>query len=103
MRTENKSQHILSTSANLLGFSFIVLTSIKALGLSSRGVTDEITAASVLLFASSTLLSYVSMRFGTEQMRKMYENIAEAAFVLGLLACIAIALLLVLNLTQLGP
>ncbi len=100
---ENKSQHILSTSANLLGFSFIVLTSIKALGLSNRGVTDEITAVSLLLFAFSTLLSYISMRFGSESMRKTYENAAEAAFVLGLLSCILIALLLVLNLTKLGP
>ena len=37
---ENKSPHILNTSANLLGFTFLVLVSVKSLGLSEKGITD---------------------------------------------------------------
>lgn len=97
------SHHILPTSANLLGFTFIVLTSIKSLGLSQYGITDEVTGVCVLLFALSSLLSFMSIR-GNEKSTKTYyfEKLAQAIFFTALLLCLILALLLASNTVKLG-
>jgi hypothetical protein len=56
------SSHILNTSSNLLGLCFIVLTSLKFLDLSTRTIIDELTFGAILLFMTSSVLSFLSMR-----------------------------------------
>lgn len=99
---EGKSPHIMATSANLLGFTFIVLTSIRALGLAQRGITDEITGSCVILFALSTLTSFVSMRVVLHGRKVILETIADSIFLLGTSLCLILALLLVFDVVQLG-
>ena len=59
---ENRSRHILSTSANLLGLCFIVLTSIKVSKMQDVTLIDETTALAIILFMTSCILSFLSMR-----------------------------------------
>lgn len=96
------SHHILPTSANLLGFTFLVLTSIKGLGFSQSGITDKITVMCVVLFALSTLLSFMSIR--TEEKNAMidYEKWAERIFFLALFICTLLSLLIAFDIVSLG-
>lgn len=98
---DNKSPHILGTSANLLGFTFLVLASIKGLGLSEHGLADEITGLCVILFASSSLLSFISMRFANKTGGKNYEMFADIVFMAGLVMCLILSFLLVFEVVKL--
>ncbi len=90
------SQHILSASSNLLGFCFIVLTSLKVMKLEETTFIDEITAAGILLFMSSSLLSFLSMR-SSGKFETRYENIADILFLLGLLLLFVTTILISFN------
>jgi hypothetical protein len=63
----NKSQHILNTSSNLLGFCLIVLTSLKISKYSAMSMIDEFTGvATIFLMTSSLFHFYLSV----QQMKK---------------------------------
>jgi hypothetical protein len=96
-----KSPHILSSSANLLGFSFLILTSVKSLGLSQHGVVDRITGVCVILFALSSFTSFVAIRSKSVAKSNRYENIADSIFFLGLGLCTVLSVLLVLDIVKL--
>lgn len=91
------SYHILPASANLLGFTFLILTSMHELGLSSSGRIDKTTSACVILFASSTLLSYLSIRSEDRFTRVDYEKWAERVFVLALIVCAVLSIAIVFD------
>jgi len=81
---QSKSTHILSTSSNLLGICFIVLTSLKkVLNLSEKTVIDEITVVAIILFMTSCILSFLSIR-GENEKSPRYENIADFFFLGGI-------------------
>lgn len=96
------SHHILPTAANLLGFTFLVLTSIKSLGLSQSGFTDKMTGICVVLFALSTLLSYLSIHSEDHRTVIDYEKWAGRTFLLALALCTLVSVLLALDVAQLG-
>ena len=79
----DKSSHILNTSSNLLGICFLVLTSLKVLGKSEQTIIDEITFAAIILFMTSCLLSFLSMRKQTRH-SQLLEKIADLVFLAGL-------------------
>lgn len=81
---ENTSPHILSTASNLLGFSFLVLTSIKSLGLPQGTIIDEITAVLIVVLALSCGLSFASIRSKNKARAKRLETIAEYFFMISL-------------------
>jgi len=81
----NNSPHILNASSNLVGFSFLVLTTVKVLGLPNITVIDQIAAAEIFLFCVSSLLSFVSMRTSSERRSNFYEYIADYIFFIGLI------------------
>ncbi len=87
------STHILPTSATMVGVCMTVL-SIGHLGPGgeARLVIDKMLAVDALVFLSSALLSFISMRSGDAQSR--YEAHAELVFItgLGLLAIGAVVL-----------
>lgn len=88
-----KSSHILSVSANLLGLCIIVLTSIKAMDIGSKTYLDELTAISVAMFMFSCVFSFMSIwRYSKDSER--YEKIAEIIFMLGLFSLFATTMLL---------
>lgn len=95
-----KSIHILSTSANLLGFVFFVLASIKSLGVPHAGFIDETASMCILLFAVSCLLSFLSMRSKSDARSQRYELIADYLFFAGLLIMTLISLLLAFDFVQ---
>lgn len=79
----DKSTHILNTSSNLLGICFIVLTSLKVMKISASTIIDEITTVAIVLFMSSCLFSFLSIRSQSKR-ADMYENIADWIFLSGL-------------------
>ena len=81
---DNTSSHILSTSSNLLGFSFLVLTSIKGLGVPNSTTIDEITAVLIVILALSCSFSFVSIRAKDKARAKKLETIAEYLFIVSL-------------------
>lgn len=93
----NKSAHILNTSSNLLGFSFLVLVSIKGLGLPQGGLVDEMVAVQIIIFAMSSILSFVSIRIGNQLRSAKYETYADFVFLAGLIFTLVLCILLAVN------
>lgn len=74
--TNGKSQHILNTSSNLLGFCLIVLTTLKISKYSQVSMIDEFTGVTCILLAASSLFSFMSIRNGEEKASIRHERIA---------------------------
>lgn len=99
LEKSEKSSHILSVSANLLGLCIIVLTSIKAMNIGAKTYLDELTAISVAMFMSSCVFSFMSIwRYSKGSER--YEKIAEIIFMLGLFSLFATTMLLTFNIIE---
>lgn len=92
-----KSPHILSASSNLVGFSFIVLTTVQALHVSSTTILDEVASVEILLFSASCLLSFLSIRSSSENRSRLYEDIADATFFVGLAMLFAAAAIILFS------
>ncbi|TDQ06899.1 hypothetical protein [Pedobacter metabolipauper] len=80
---ENRSPHILNTSANLLGLCFVVLTSIKVSKMEDSSIIDETTALAIILFMTSCILSFLAMRKKDNSNYKL-EKAADFIFLSGL-------------------
>jgi hypothetical protein len=89
------SQHILPTSAQLVGVCVTVISLIKVLHIGHAGmIIDRLLAINCMLFTVSALLSYASIRgYKTEQM----ESYADQFFMLGLIELGGCAVLLALE------
>jgi hypothetical protein len=96
---KGNSQHILTTSSNLMGFCFIVLTSLKVLKLHETSIIDEITAVAILFFMTSSILSFLSMR-SAKKISVRYENIADIIFLLGLILLFLTTMLITFNIIK---
>lgn len=93
---EDRSPHILNTSANLLGFYFIVLTSVKISKLFDSTYIDEGAALTIIVFMGSCLLSFLAMRSATIHSTKM-ETIADLLFLSGLIVLFITTILIAFN------
>lgn len=93
----NNSPHILVTASNLLGFSFLAMTSIKSFGLAGATVLDEILGCSMVACAVSTLLSFLSLRTDSPEKSARYELIADVIFFAALLVLTVSAALLAVD------
>ena len=96
---ENRSPHILSTSANLLGICFIVLTSLKKLALTDGSLIDEFSVAAVMFFTTSCILSFISMRRQVTASHRP-EKAADLIFLSGLLVLFLATILIAFNLIK---
>jgi hypothetical protein len=96
---ENRSPHILSTSANLLGICFIVLTSLKKLNLANDSLIDEFAIVAVILFMSSCMLSFISMKKDKIKGDSL-EKSADFIFVCGLIVLFIATILIALNIIK---
>ena len=90
------SQHILSTSANLLGFCLFIITSLHFTNTTESSLIDEFTAFIALLLAVSTIFSFLSLRSKNIAKEMKYENIADYIFFSALVGVIVIILFLVI-------
>ena len=88
----NISRHILPTSSNLLGITFVIFSMIKVLKLSDRTLLDELTAINMLFFLASSLFSYASIR--TIKYSDIFEKIADNFFIVGLSVMTIISLII---------
>ena len=95
----NRSPHILNTSANLLGFCFIVLTSVKVSKLQESSFIDEGAALAIIIFMSSCLLSFLAMRSKTANATKL-EHTADTLFLCGLIVLFITTMLIAFNIIK---
>ncbi len=93
----NTSQHILNTSANLLGFCLFVITSLHFRIKAETTIIDKITSIVAILLAMSCFFSFISIRIKIEIKEKKYENIADYLFVTSLGGILMIILLITFN------
>jgi len=91
---EKKSSHILNASSNLLGFSLIIITSLKITKISGSTHLDEFAAVSCLGFAFSCFFSFLSIRSKHEKRRNKFEDIADYLFLIALF-CIVLSVIIV--------
>jgi hypothetical protein len=90
------SQHILTTSAQLVGVCLTVISLVKILHIGRVGtLLDKMLAIDAVLFTLSTTLSYASMR---RKDSAQLERYADHIFMLGLLELGGCAVLLALEL-----
>ena len=94
----NRSPHILNTSANLLGFCFIVLTSVKISNFTESSYIDEGAALAIIVFMNSCLMSFLSMR--NKANAKKLEKLADLLFLIGLIVLFVTTLLIVFNIIK---
>ena len=87
---QDSQAHILNAASNLLGICFVLITGLKVSGASHSTYLDEIAVFAAIVFVSSCLLSYASIR--TEKRTGRLERLADLCF-LGGLVCLSIAVL----------
>lgn len=96
---ENKSPHILNTSATLLGLCFVVLTSIKVSKMQDSTLIDETTALAIILFMVSSILSFLSMR-KEKGVNDRLEKIADIMFLSGLIVLFLTTMMVTFNVVK---
>jgi hypothetical protein len=90
---EKKSPHILNASSNLLGFSLIIITSLKIAKISHNTYLDEFAGLSCILFACSCFFSFLAIRTGNKKREYSFESIADYLFLIALF-CIVLAVII---------
>ncbi|WP_175621656.1 hypothetical protein [Chryseobacterium schmidteae] len=91
---EKKSSHILNASSNLLGFSMLIITSLKITKTSHNTYLDEFAGVACVLFACSCFFSFMSIRSKKEKMENRYEQIADYLFLTALF-CIVLSVVMI--------
>lgn len=94
----NTSQHILNTSANLLGFCLFIITSLHVSNKVENNLIDKFTSIIALLLTISSLFSFISIRTQNPEKEKRLEEIANYFFIISLLGIFTIILLIMFNL-----
>jgi hypothetical protein len=95
--SRNTSPHILNTSANLLGFCLVVITSLHITNNSENSIIDELTSFVAFFLVVSCLFSFFSMRSVNEKTEQSLEKIADYLFITSLAGILLIVLLISLN------
>lgn len=96
----NTSQHILSTSANLLGFCLFVITSFHITNNAQSSIIDEITSIVAFMLTVSCFFSFFSIRTADAKKEQRLEKIADYIFIVALSGILLIVLLITLNLIK---
>jgi amino acid transporter len=93
----NTSPHILTTSANLLGFCLFVITSLHISNRIETHVIDEFTSVIAFLLTCSCIFSFISIRTKSIERENKFETIADYFFISGLIGILVIILLITMN------
>ncbi len=91
---EKKSTHILNASTNLLGFSMIIITSLKITKASHHTFLDEFAGIAAIFFACSSFFSFMSIRSRHKSLGNRYESIADYLFLIALF-CIVLSVIII--------
>lgn len=95
--TPSKAPHVLNASTNLVGFSFILLTSLKFFKLTGSDTVSKLVAITVVSFILSCTFSFFSMRSKSQQRSDRYETVADYIFLFALMLLLVVCLMLVLT------
>ena len=87
------SNHILPTSANLLGICFVIFSFIKVSDASQKTYLDDFLAAPILFFFLASIFSYFSLRASRSSGR--YELLADWFFLFALVLLTACAFIFI--------
>ena len=90
------SQHILSTSANLLGFCLFIITSLRITDNTKNNLIDEFTLIVALFLTISSIFSFFSIRTEHLKQEAFFERIADYLFMLSLIGIFLIIMYIVL-------
>jgi hypothetical protein len=93
----SSSQHILNTSANLLGFCLFVITSLHIANKSEIYFIDEFTSVVAVLLSFSCIFSFISIRTKNLNKEKRLETVAEYLFLTALIGILIIIVLITFN------
>lgn len=91
------SQHILNTSANLLGFCLFVITSLHIANQSETQLIDLFTSIVALLLTFSSIFSFIAIRTKIEKRERILELIADYLFFVALLGILLVILTIAFN------
>jgi uncharacterized membrane protein SirB2 len=91
------SQHILGTSANLLGFCLFVITSLHLTNKNENNLIDEFTSIVALLLTISSVLSFISIRTENKKKEFRLEHIADYLFIISLIGIMGIIAFIIFN------
>lgn len=91
------SQHILSTSANLLGFCLFIITSLHLTNKANNNLIDELTSVLALLLTVSSIFSFISIRTENKNKEFKLEQIADFLFIVSLAGILGIILFIIFN------
>ncbi len=93
----NTSQHILNTSASLLGFCLFVITSFNIGNKLESSIIDDLTSAVAILLGFSCFFSFFSIRTNKLALEKRLETMADYFFIISLSGILILILLIILN------
>lgn len=96
----NTSQHILNTSATLLGFCLFIITSLHIANLTEAYIIDEFTSVVALLLTLSSVFSFFSIRTKNKIKEERFETIADYFFMVSLIGILIIILLISFNIIK---
>ena len=91
------SQHILSTSANLLGFCLFVITSIHLSDKALNNQIDEFTSIIALMLTISSLFSFLSIKTEKPELEHKLEGIADYFFFFSLFGIFGILCFIIVS------
>lgn len=91
------SQHILSTSANLLGFCLVVITSLHITNEAQSSYIDEWASVVATLLIFSCFFSFFSIKSTSTIRQHKFEKIADYIFMSALFGILLIILFLAFN------
>jgi hypothetical protein len=91
------SQHILGTSANLLGFCLFIITSLHLTNKTENNLIDEFTSMVALLLTISSVFSFISIRTENKKREYLFETIADYLFIISLIGIFGIIVFIILN------
>jgi hypothetical protein len=92
------SQHILNTSANLLGFCLFVITSLHIANLHETHEVDKVTSLIAVVLTITSVVSFMSIRTKNAKREKQLETIADYLFLSALLGILLVIILIAFNL-----
>lgn len=91
------SQHILNTSANLLGFCLFVITSIHMNSTFENTLINEFTSAVTFLLSISVIFSFLSIKAQNIKKEEKLEKIADNFSFISIIGILCIILYIVIK------
>lgn len=90
------TQQIIGASTTLLGICVVIISAIRVSGTESRTVIDDTSAVCLILFLTSFMFAYFSLRSDNPRIG-LYRDIADYSFLVGILLFSMSAVFLTLN------